>query len=313
MSSPYHEGELWVQARAGVRDIAEHMGSMVHTTIPPALREFLPHQPMVFAGTAAPSGHIWASVLMGEPGFLSAGESTLRIEGRRRAGDPLWENLRAGLPIGLLVADLATRRRARLNGAVTSILEDGFVIGLEQIYPNCSKYIQARQWSFDHEKWDAPDEAARTETTTTEPKITRGKILTARQQQMVRTADTFFIASAHPQHGADASHRGGRPGFVKVHDETHLRWPDYKGNSMFQTLGNIAVNPSAGLLFMDWEKDATLQLSGSATVLWNSEQTSQSTQAERIIEFELNEVIEISGGLPLRWKFLSHYPFNPPA
>jgi predicted pyridoxine 5'-phosphate oxidase superfamily flavin-nucleotide-binding protein len=77
-----------------------------------------------------------------------------------------------------------------------------------------------------------------------------------KQQRLIREADTFFIASSHRDGGADASHRGGNPGFVHVLNETKLIWPDYSGNGMFQTLGNLAIDPRAGLLFMDFESGA---------------------------------------------------------
>ena len=57
--------------------------------------------------------------------------------------------------------------------------------------------------------------------------------------------DVLFIATAHATRGADASHRGGNPGFIEVLDGKTVRIPDYAGNSMFNTLGNLVVNPAA--------------------------------------------------------------------
>jgi uncharacterized protein len=79
------------------------------------------------------------------------------------------------------------------------------------------------------------------------------------------TPDTFFVASANPQANLDASHRGGNPSFVKV-DGDALRIPDYPGNSMFNTLRNLAVHPRAGLLFVDFTSGDTLQLTGTAKI-----------------------------------------------
>lgn len=63
--------------------------------------------------------------------------------------------------------------------------------------------------------------------------------------------------------GADASHRGGAPGFVRV-DESGFWWPDYPGNNLFNSLGNLAVNPEAALLFFHFTAGRILHLSGTA-------------------------------------------------
>jgi predicted pyridoxine 5'-phosphate oxidase superfamily flavin-nucleotide-binding protein len=72
----------------------------------------------------------------------------------------------------------------------------------------------------------------------------QGTALGRERTVLIRRADTFFAATAHASRGTDASHRRGNPGFAKVLDETTLRIPDYPGNSMFNTLGNLAVDPS---------------------------------------------------------------------
>ena len=70
----------------------------------------------------------------------------------------------------------------------------------------------------------------------------RSSSLSAAQRARIGAADTFFIASAHPEGGADASHRGGRPGFVRVTGQRSLAFPDYPGNNMFNTLGNLTAD-----------------------------------------------------------------------
>jgi len=298
MSEIFHEGELLIQSRARVREIAEQLGEMIQTSAPRILQQFLSSQPMAVCATSDANGRVWASLLVGAPGFLNATEGdVLRITPRFREGDPVLDNLRHNSQIGVLVIEPATRRRARINGVATSIQPEEIVIKINQVYPNCTKYIQARAWTL---------EAGSNHT-----ESIRGHALTARQQQWIGEADTFFIASRHSEQGADASHRGGRPGFITVTDGNRLQWPDYKGNSMFQTLGNLALNPAAGLLFLDWERNATLQLSGSANVVWDQDRIAQFAGAERLVEFQVTEIIEISGGLPLQWRFLNAYPYNP--
>jgi predicted pyridoxine 5'-phosphate oxidase superfamily flavin-nucleotide-binding protein len=301
MLSNYHAGEIAVQRRAGVEELAQRTGRGIRSTIPPVAQEFLRSQPMVIVGTVDGDRRVWASLLTGEPGFMQAvDEQTLRIDSRIVPGDPLHANLKKGAPVGLLAIEPARRRRMRLNGEVQMLKEGALYVRARQVYANCPKYIQAREWQAD----------AITPLQATE--VWRGTQLTAEQQDRIKSADTFFIASAHQQAGADASHRGGPPGFVRVAGSNKLMWGDYPGNGMFQTLGNIAVNPSAGLLFIDWERGSTLQLTGRARIVWDRELFAGFAGAERAVEFAVDEVIEIRGATRLRWRFLEYSPFNPP-
>ena len=105
MSSVYHAGEIEVQTRAGVRAMAKRAGNGIHAILPPGGAEFLAGQPMVIVGGTDRAGHVWASVLAGEPGFAhAADERTVRIRAAPAPGDPLAAVL-AGSAGG-------TRRRA---------------------------------------------------------------------------------------------------------------------------------------------------------------------------------------------------------
>ncbi len=301
MSAKYHPGEIEVQERAGVRGMAERVGNGIHPVIPPAAREFLEEQPMVVVGSVGSDGRVWASMLAGEPGFARAlDERTVMIDAAPVPGDPLAENLAAGVTaVGVIAIDLASRRRMRLNGKAEG-RSDGIRVSAEQVYANCPKYIQAREW----EKVAHDPGAGRRN-------VRRGGTLTDEQRRRISQADTFFVASARPGHGADASHRGGQPGFVRFLDDDTLEFPDYSGNTMFNTLGNIAANPDAGLLFVDFERGGTLQLAGEAKVVWGPERAARFVGAERVVEFRVDEVVEIGDALPLRWRFKGYSPFNP--
>ena len=126
-------------------------------------------------------------------------------------------------------------------------------------------------------------------------------ILTADQQAWISRSDTLYIASAHQETGADASHRGGEAGFVRGEGANRLALPDYSGNNMFNTLGNLAVDPRCGLLFIDGPSGSTLQLRGRATLLWDDPRIAAMPGAERLVEIEVEEVTETRNALPLRW------------
>ena len=98
---------------------------------------------------------------------------------------------------------------------------------------------------------------------------------------------------------------------VTVVDPNTLIWPDYLGNKMFNTLGNIAANPKAGLLFLDFDTGSTSQLIGEAHVIWDASEIAKHDGAERLVSYRIEQVVEIENRLPLRWEFESYSPFNP--
>ena len=300
MKSKFHAGELEVQARAGVRDTARRVAGVIRSTMPPTAQEFVRSQQMVVMSTVDSDGRVWASILTGKPGFIQAvDERTLRIDAEPVSGEPLSENLKTGDEIGVLVIELSTRRRMKVKGKAELLQKRGIYVHAERVYALCPKYIQARVVVAD------PAESR------VGHRIQRLENLSEKQRNWIAKADTFFIASFHPETGADASHRGGYPGFVTVLNENKLVFPDYSGNNMFNTLGNISANPNAGLLFIDFERGNTLQFTGKAQVIWDNDRVAEFAGAERLVEFDVERVIEIAGAIPLRWEFLGYSPFNP--
>jgi hypothetical protein len=83
----------------------------------------------------------------------------------------------------------------------------------------------------------------------------------------IEGAAFFFLATADADGRPDCSFKGGVPGFVRVVGEDEIAFPDYDGNGMFKSLGNIVANPSVGLLFIDMgEKPRRLRVNGIASV-----------------------------------------------
>jgi predicted pyridoxine 5'-phosphate oxidase superfamily flavin-nucleotide-binding protein len=299
MNSLYHSGELKVQTRAGVGEAANSASRMIYPLIAHVFVDFIQSQPMVILGSVDAYGMVWTSILSGKPGFMKVmDEQTLKIDARPDESDPLYDNLLDGGELGLLVIDFATRRRLRLNGSLINE-PDGFSVRTSQVYANCPKYIQARECELQDD-------------ISPSPRIARhATSLGGELQQRIKRADTFFIGSFHPLGGADASHRGGFPGFVHIVDERTLNWPDYIGNGMFNTLGNISENPNCGLLFIDFDHGGAIQLSGTADINWDKERALLFPGAERIIELNILKVIETENATALRWKFLEYSSDNP--
>jgi predicted pyridoxine 5'-phosphate oxidase superfamily flavin-nucleotide-binding protein len=296
----FHSGEIAVQERAGVRDVAEDVGGMIRDRVAPGAREFLALRRMAVLGTVDVDGSAWASVVTGEPGFIATpDEQTITIRLPSPFHDPLVDNLAVEGHIALFAPDFVTPRRIRLNGH--GMIKEGRIwLTTDEVYGNCKRYIQERILTGVH---PAP--------ASDNPGVMRGPALSAEQQAQIAQADTLFIATDHPEHGADASHKGGRPGFVQVIDRGRLAFPDYNGNSMFNTLGNLTVNPRAGLLFIDFASGSTLQLAGDAAIDWEPARARNLAGAERVVDFTIKQVIYNPVGFPLMSKFRQFSRYNP--
>ena len=289
----YHAGSRAVQDRAGVRELADHVGQIIGQGIKPVAAAFLELQPLLILGAADPAtGRVWASPLTGAPGFVRAtGPHQISVTGGTRPTDPLTSALAAAhdLPVGTIALDPRTRRRMRVDGRLRRTAR-GLAIDADRVFSNCPKYIQRREsYETVADRELAPPRHA-TELTTS-------------QAEFIAEADTFFLATVH-EHGADASHRGGNPGFVQATSPRELVWPDYAGNAMFLSLGNLLTDPRAGLLFLDWTTGTALQLTGEARPEFGEE-------GERRVRFTLTEVVETPAAIPLRWSPPEYSPANP--
>lgn len=301
MTSPYHEGEVALQERSGGRLKAEAGGRGIQDYIPPGAQEFLAQLPFVVLGAVDEQGEVWATHLVGAPGFARArGDRRVLINGGILPGDPLAEILRkVGSPVGIIGIEPSSRRRIRVNGRIEAIDGDVLTISTAEVFANCPKYIQARNF--------AP--SARRET----GEIRRSSHLEACQRGWIESADTFYIATVHADRGVDCSHRGGMPGFVQIRDDHRLSFPDYSGNFMFQTLGNLELDSRAGLVFTDYQSGTLVHLSGNARVDFTDERRAEFERAERVVDFEVKSVIERPGVLPLADTFVDYSRFNPGA
>jgi predicted pyridoxine 5'-phosphate oxidase superfamily flavin-nucleotide-binding protein len=133
----------------------------------------------------------------------------------------------------------------------------------------------------------------------------------------MRGADTFFIASAHPlarsnpgaERGVDVSHRGGRPGFVRVDADDVLTVPDFTGNSFFNTLGNLLLEPRAGLLFIEHDSGDTLQVAARAEIVTDGSELASFAGALRLLRLHVTGAMRAQHALGLRWTGAELSPF----
>jgi hypothetical protein len=173
----------------------------------------------------------------------------------------------------------------------------GFAVSIRQSFGNCPQYIQRREL-----RRVQPARAQAEELV-----LPQG-----RARELIEGADTFFVATRSSAQvglagGADISHRGGRPGFVRLKDDT-LLIPDFRGNHYFNTLGNILGEPRASLLFVDFGSGDVLQLQGLASIDFDDPAAGELEGAERVWRFRTVRGWYRREAAALRGSFLDYAP-----
>jgi predicted pyridoxine 5'-phosphate oxidase superfamily flavin-nucleotide-binding protein len=257
----FHDGEVLTQRRAGVEADAARLEGMINTAqLSEGAAKLLAAQRFAALTGRDHAGVLWTSPLSAPPGFLRSGAASgdiLQISAAPREGDPL-HGMPTGQQVGLVAVDFGARRRMRINGTLVQACDTGMRVHVDQAYGNCPQYIHRR------------DVNALVVGATPAADPRHATALSPADQAMIAASDTFFLGTTHPTGGSDASHRGGPAGFVRVDSPRQLWWPDYPGNNMFNSFGNLAVDDAAALLFIDFDTGATLQLSGTAQVQWTA-------------------------------------------
>ena len=291
--SPWHAGEKQLQAHVGVAERMEAFGrKVIRSEMPDQHRTFYQQLPFMLYGAVDADGHPWASILEGQPGFAHSPEpGLLQFRSLPALDDPA--QLSDGSAIGLLGIELHTRRRNRINGHVRAMTTGGFAVTVDQSFGNCPQYIQLRQFH----SVPLADPSTRVAQHFSE--------LDDAAMAMIAEADTFFVASyvdVDGERSVDVSHRGGQTGFVRV-EGNRLTIPDFAGNLHFNTLGNLLLNPRAGLLFIDFNTGDLLQLSGRTEIILEGPQVEAFQGAERLWTIDVEHVVRRPAALALRWRF----------
>jgi uncharacterized protein len=294
----FHEGEAQMQGDAGI-DTAAFDAAVNQSYVPdlkPNEVEFVTNLTFGVATSMDSDGRPWTSPLFGARRQLFNVESptTVRVRPVVSDGDPLLANVGSTRELGVLYFDPSQRRRAKSLGS-GSVLPDGSIrYEMTRNFGLCPKYIFKRS----HEHIEHSNRSDM-------PNTTDVRLSDTDQQQLAR-ADTVFVGSFHDGHGADASHRGGPPGFVDVADETTVRIPDYPGNDMFNTLGNLQLNPRLSLLSVDFSTGRTIQLTGIATI----DRAPADAQELRTLTLSIAEV-QVTWAHVGTWHDLEPYPRYP--
>lgn len=300
--------------------------------LPPSSAAFLSQCQLVILGSLDSQYRPWTSLVAGPPGFMRGlNTEYLAISGRVAVGDPILENL--DLPgermVSGLGTNLAARRRVKFFGRVADgmkkIQKDSgalqAVLYIEQTLGNCPKYITTRRVTFDPDLGTAPMRPP--ERRTEIP----GSTLSQAALALIQTADIFFITTRNGETDMDTNLRGGPSGFVRLFPSssaatdtpTTIIWPEYSGNRLYQSLGNLAVNPEAGLTFPDFVTGSVLYLTGTTEIITLEAGLEKILPRSNLaVKFTVQESRYLENILPVREspsdaKEREFSPYNPPV
>jgi len=137
------------------------------------------------------------------------------------------------------------------------------------------------------------DLQARFDTTRLADRLEQVKVhatVTDDDRAFIEARDMFFLATADSQGRPNCSYKGGDPGFVRVVSPTTIAFPNYDGNGMYLSMGNLLANPHVGLLFLDFERQRRLRLNGTASVDPADPLTAQYPEAQFVVRVAVREI-----------------------
>ncbi|KAI1612944.1 hypothetical protein EDD36DRAFT_250742 [Exophiala viscosa] len=194
---------------------------------------------------------------------------------------------------GALNATMATEEGAQAadKSGTGQAGEMQLVAKIDQVLPNCPKYLNKK-------KIVSSTPSPRLLSTSTR--------LVERAVNIIRKADLFFLSSAHKHKDMDCNHRGGPPGFLRVQQPedpvkgSTIVWPEYSGNNLYQTLGNLETTPHAGLCVPDFETGDVLYVTGDTETLVGAEASHVIAKSNLAVRLMVTDVRLVENGLPFR-------------
>lgn len=234
----YHAGQLAVQAEANSRDLADRMAQWVG----PA-GEFAERADMLVFAMPESDGHLRFAVISGPAPLATAtGTSGIRIHAAR---PPHFSDG----PVGGLAINLGEARRVRLNGTLR-LDADGALLTVQEAFTLCRKYL-APSRGLGPGVYAGP--ASMEELTPNDPWII----------SVLEAAETTFLGSISPDGAPDVAHRGGPAGFLSFDPTTRmLAWPEYLGDGVFKSAGNVRATAELALLIPDLASGDAIVLRG---------------------------------------------------
>jgi NAD(P)H-flavin reductase len=324
---PWHEGEIAMAREMQVPD----MDNPTFPTLSPQLANHAQIAPLIAIGTLDKQGRPWTTLWGGEKGIsqpVAQGILGIRCQVVRQH-DPVVEELVGkeangevvreegmGRMVSGLTIDLETRKRTKLFGRMIagalsmredeatesrqSIAEVQLVLKIEQSLGNCPKYLNKKHVELAE---------SNPELVSNDPQLPQ------RALDLLSKADLFFLSSANHDQDMDTNHRGGPAGFVRVvsNDSTGavLCYPEYSGNRLYQTLGNLKVNPVVGLCVPEFETGDMLYLTGKTSILIGKDAATLLPRSNLVVKITLTAARYVATALPFRGVAGEPSPYNP--
>ena len=242
MPITYHAGQMEVQAEANTRPVADKLAHWVGP-----ITEFMEVADLIVLATPSSDGRLHFTALGGRAPLIEVvGGASVALPVALPVAMP-----GDSVPVGGLAIALAQRRRARLNGELT-VGDDKTFLDAEEAFTNCRKYV-------------APSEAMDNAMQIGPAKREAIALGDAWVRDVLSRAETCFLASVSPAGMPDVSHRGGPAGFIALDAaNATLAWPEYVGDGMLKSAGNVRTNGQITLLVVDLPTGEALELTGRA-------------------------------------------------
>ena len=327
-SQGWHEGEHKIHE---LTSVPENENPQV-PSLPPRYALTIPYYSLLALGTLDAEDWPWTTVWGGDPPLAQqVAKNTLGIRADVDASfDPfvqaVWQGKDNGEVVGAegeqggrmisgLSIQLEQRSRLKLYGRMLAsalntdeeaqaptgnmdkIPANGraghaqLIIHIEQSLGNCPKYLNKKR------------------ITSHKPSprlLSTASHLSQEAMNLVSKADVFFVSSAHAHEDMDTNHRGGPPGFIRVqqpadeNEPSTIVWPEYSGNNLYQTLGNLMATPRAGIAIPDFETGDVLYLTGDTEVLVGPAASKVIAKSKLAVQLRVKAARLVHDGLPFR-------------
>ncbi|KAM7204925.1 hypothetical protein V8F20_003387 [Naviculisporaceae sp. PSN 640] len=303
--------------------------------------------PIVALGTLDSQGNIWTTLWGGGKGFarpvakgVLALQSLVAVEGDpfveallhsagtgngNADGDGVIKPEGNGKMMSGLSVNLETRDRVKLAGRLLvasldnkggsgekKVREIQMAMAVDEGLGNCPKYMNRKEI---HAHVPNPE---------TVVVVPRGKKLPDEGVRLISKADMMFLSSTNGR-TMDTNHRGGPRGFIRVlrngdsdggengEGEVVLVYPEYSGNQLYQSLGNLQVNPRVGIVIPDYDTSDVLYLTGETQLLVGPAAAAVMPHCKVAVKVSVKEARFVKDGLPFRGVSLEQSPYNPPV
>lgn len=329
MSNEMHSGELTIHRLLCVPNKVTRSMPWSLDRLEPGQQQFFSNISILVIGTLDAQGRPWASILTGSPpGFISSPTRTsVLVNTEISPYDPLVDNLDNGfIHVGKrlfagLGLELSERWRSKISGTIEGAPQPSSIssqkhirLSVTESQENCPKYINARMVSYHRRS----------------PKLrlrhlgSNNVLIDKACREHIGLCDAIFIATRHmgthgrasgdAEYSMDVNHRGGKPGFVRCSgDGSTLYFPEYSGNRIYSTLGNIQTDHVAGVVFPSFTTGNVLYVTGQADVISGEEAEKLMPRMKVLVRLRITGHVFVEQGLNVQQQSEVQFsPYNPP-